>query len=90
MKVPIIVFKTDKGFSATIVGLNYFYLCHETYDELESDFIKGIESGIRGLNEHNLKLPTSEEIIKELQEQLEIQEVEMIQSIEFIEYNMTV
>ncbi|KEH98505.1 hypothetical protein [Clostridium massiliodielmoense] len=59
-------------------------------EELKNDFIKVIERGIEGLNEHNLKLPTSEEIIKELQEQLEIQEVEMMQSIEFIDHNITV
>ena len=35
MKVPIIVFKTVNGFSASIVGLKYLYLCHETYEELK-------------------------------------------------------
>ncbi|KGM96771.1 hypothetical protein Z968_05435 [Clostridium novyi A str. 4552] len=59
MKVPIIVFKTDKGFSAEIVGLNYLYLCHETYEELESDFMKDISSAIEELQEDEKPIPTA-------------------------------
>ena len=88
LKIPVIIYKEGNTFTADYVGLKNIEYGYRTMEELKNDFIKGIESGIRGLNEHNLKLPTSEEIIKELQEQLEIQEVEMIQSIEFIEYNI--
>ncbi|KGN02398.1 hypothetical protein Z969_05605 [Clostridium novyi A str. 4570] len=90
MRIPVIIYKEGNTFTAEYIGLKNIEYGYSTMEELKNDFIKGIESGIEGLNEHNLKLPTSEEIIKELQEQLEIEYFDMIQSIEFIEYNMTV
>lgn len=88
MKVPIIVFKTDKGFSPTIVGLNYFYLCHETYDELESDFMNGISSAIEEFHEEGEPIPTAEEIKNALIEDISIQDLEDFYKIKFIDYNV--
>ncbi|KGM99776.1 hypothetical protein Z969_10390 [Clostridium novyi A str. 4570] len=73
MKVPIIVFKTVNGFSASIVGLKYLYLCHETYEELK---------------EVGEPIPTAEEMKKELIEDIGIQYLQDFYKIEFIDYTV--
>ena len=89
LKIPVIIYKEGDTFTAEYVGLKNIEYGYSTLEELKKDFIKGIESGIEGLVEHNLLIPDTETIIKELQEELELQSFEMIQSIEFIEYTIT-
>ncbi|KGM99785.1 hypothetical protein Z969_10445 [Clostridium novyi A str. 4570] len=89
LKIPVIIYKEGDTFTAEYVGLKNIEYGYSTLEELKKDFIKGIESGIEGLVEHNLSIPDTETIIKELRGELELQSFEMIQSIEFIEYTIT-
>lgn len=87
MIIPIITFKTELGFSASIEGLSCIYTVHKSYKELREQFEEDIKGAIETLKEEGLPIPTEEEMKKELLETIADTDLNEIYRIEFINYN---
>lgn len=87
MIIPIITFKTELGFSASIEVLSCIYTVHKSYKELREQFEEDIKGAIETLKEEGLPIPTEEEMKKELLETIADTDLNEIYRIEFINYN---